>query len=647
MHHNMILSASGWRKIFTESGDEEDSSKSIGKANTLISILIGETFAEYLLERSRDKKPTVIVGRDTRPTGAEIAKDLMKSLLYSGITVHYTGIVAAPEIMAYAKKADAFVYISASHNPIGHNGIKFGMSDGGVLPADESKRLIELFERKCSPLETEAHAWKILSRVSDKNLDSTFLDSSRYKKEALQEYDSFIKEIIAGSANPGEQEKLFSLIRQSLKEHPLTVVIDMNGSARTCSIDKKLMDSFGIRYDAFNDEPGQIAHAIIPEPENLVHCAKRMTQWQETGDRSVILGYMPDCDGDRGNIVFWDEKAGLTKDEKVARPIPAQEVFALCVMAESTFGIWKKENLSAGGLYRKIMAMLEGKGDDAGSGPDAAAESKAANTENKPTAVAVNCPTSMRIDEICDKLGIRLFRAEVGEANVVQLAQKKRDEGYEVRILGEGSNGGNITHPSRVRDPLATLFAIIKLLSIRDRTDASGKLKKGLFHIWCERSGQEYCYTDDFTLSDVLETLPRYTTTGVSEPRAVMKVTTKNMGLLKECFQKVFREEWEAKNDELEAIYAFSSYEADTTNGTEEVKNVSNWNNGKGGLKVRFLDKDGWTRAFIWMRPSGTEPVFRILCDVKGDEPAAERSLLRWESSMLRKADELARGMAL
>ena len=142
MHHNMILSASGWRKVFTASGDEEDSSPSIGKANTLISILIGETFAEFLLEKGLDSTPVVIVGRDTRPTGDEIAKSLMKSLLYSGIKVRYAGIVAAPEIMAYAKSAHAFIYISASHNPIGHNGIKFGMSDGGVLPAEESRHLI-------------------------------------------------------------------------------------------------------------------------------------------------------------------------------------------------------------------------------------------------------------------------------------------------------------------------------------------------------------------------------------------------------------------------------------------------------------------------------------------------------------------------
>ncbi len=61
-----------------------------------------------------------------------------------------------------------------------------------------------------------------------------------------------------------------------------------------------------------------------------------------------------------------------------------------------------------------------------------------------------------------------MFRAETGEANVVNLAEMLRSEGWVVSILGEGSNGGNITHPSKVRDPLSTLGAMIRLLRLPD-----------------------------------------------------------------------------------------------------------------------------------------------------------------------------------
>ena len=43
--------------------------------------------------------------------------------------------------------------------------------------------------------------------------------------------------------------------------------------------------------------------------------------------------------------------------------------------------------------------------------------------------------------------------------------------------------------------------------------------------------------------------------------------------------------------------------------------------------------------AFIWMRGSGTEPVFRIMADIKGYDQAAEEYLVQWQGEMVRKAD--------
>ena len=41
------------------------------------------------------------------------------------------------------------------------------------------------------------------------------------------------------------------------------------------------------------------------------------------------------------------------------------------------------------------------------------------------------------------------------------------------------------------------------------------------------------------------------------------------------------------------------------------------------------------------MRGSGTEPVFRIMCDVKGQKPQVEKDLLAWETEMLQLADKM------
>lgn len=589
----MILSASGWRKVFTESGGAEDTSASIGEANRFLSILIAESFAEYMTVKTGKKHPSVAVAADARPTGAEIVRSVITGLSACGIKAVYLGIAAAPEIMAYARAHDGFLYVSASHNPVGHNGIKFGLNDGGVLPAGEAKLLAERFEQKCAAAGAEDHALSLAVKADKNQVEKIYAKSAAHKKAALKAYRRFIRTVISGSSRKFGQEKLFAKIRSSVEKNPLDIVCDMNGSARAASIDRQFMAECGLGFLPFNDVPAQIVHEIIPEPENLAYCAHYMEQMQAEGKKNALLGYMPDCDGDRGNIVFWDES------EKRARPIPAQEVFALCVLSELSFSYWK--------------------------------DSSARNL-----AVAANCPTSMRIDEICRSMNARLFRAEVGEANVVNLARKKRSEGFAVRIFGEGSNGGNITHPSAVRDPVATVFALVKLLSIRDDKQRG---MPGLFHIWCTMSHQEEKYRDNFTLLDVIDTLPEYTTTGVSEQRAMLQIRTADKGRLKERFKEAFEADWKLKKDSLLKDFGIASYECCVTNGTEEVKNPPDWNNGTGGLKVKFFSQQNEPVAFIWMRPSGTEPVFRILCDVKGICPEKERRLLAWETELIKKAD--------
>lgn len=152
-------------------------------------------------------------------------------------------------------------------------------------------------------------------------------------------------------------------------------------------------------------------------------------------------------------------------------------------------------------------------------------------------------------------------------------------------------------------------------------------------------SGQEKKYKDNFTLDDVISTLPEYTTTGVSENRAVLQVKMQDKGKLKENFKKEFILSWEEKKEQLKNEYGIASYEAFTTNGTKETAADQNWNNANGGLKVKFMDSENQPVAFIWMRPSGTEPVFRIMCDVKGNGTQEEKALLEWETELLQKAD--------
>jgi len=595
---NLILSASGWRKVFTSSGKENSDYPKIGTENTYLVMTAAETFADYVCSVTGNSTPTIVCGIDTRPTGPSIADAVLRILIAKNIVVRYLGITAAPEIMAYSTKYDGFIYISASHNPIGHNGIKFGLNDGGVICAAENAKLSDTFRKQCADNEIEKHLSALSKKCKPSDIDWIYMEAVATKKEAVAAYHSFIMQVISGSSKAAIQNDLFALLRSKALTQKVGVVCDMNGSARTLSLDQQFLEECGVEFFAINNKPGEIKHAIIPEPENLVWCADEMERLQRAGKKEVVLGYMPDCDGDRGNIVYWDEV------EEKPKILPAQEVFSLSVLSELAFSA-----------------------------------SMNSSVQSYKPAVVVNGPTSMRVDEIVQAFGAKIFRAEVGEANVVNLAREKRQEGYTVRILGEGSNGGNITHPEAVRDPINTLFALIKLLVLQSEDDSF----PGLYKLWCKKAKIHYSSKDHFTMTDILKTLPVYVTTGVSEKRAVMHVKTQDHAELKRRFQKEFEKEWEVKQVSLLKKYGIDSYEAVATNGTKETRNITDFGiSGKGGLKILFYGKEGRTSptAFIWMRGSGTEPVFRIMCDVKGPKPDMEADLLQWETQMIESADQ-------
>jgi phosphoglucomutase len=243
----------------------------------------------------------------------------------------------------------------------------------------------------------------------------------------------------------------------------------------------------------------------------------------------------------------------------------------------------------------------------------------------------------MRIESIAESFDAEVYRAEVGEANVVNLASSLREKGYTVRILGEGSNGGNITHPAAVRDPLNTAGAILKLLSIRSESNIPG-----LFEIWCQRSHQMDSYRPDFTLSHIIKTLPCFTTTSAFEESAIMRIKTESHGTLKKRYEENFEQQWLGKKLELHEMMGITSWIEINNEGTESKQGIGpSFRSGRetGGLKILFQNKNKEDIAYIWMRGSGTEPVFRVLADVKGDNREAEQFLLKWQREMIELAD--------
>ncbi|MDQ0157494.1 phosphoglucosamine mutase [Robertmurraya andreesenii] len=100
-------------------------------------------FGGYVLTKDHGR-PKVLIGRDTRISGHMLEGALVAGLLSIGAEVMRLGVISTPGV-AYLTKvlgAQAGVMISASHNPVADNGIKFFGSDGFKL-SDEQELEIE------------------------------------------------------------------------------------------------------------------------------------------------------------------------------------------------------------------------------------------------------------------------------------------------------------------------------------------------------------------------------------------------------------------------------------------------------------------------------------------------------------------------
>ena len=130
-----------------------------GIANTELTAQLaynlGRAGAYVLTEGTH--KPKILVAKDTRISGDMLEAALIAGILSVGAEAIVLGVVPTPAVAHLTRKygADAGVMISASHNPVEYNGIKFFNDKGYKLSdelEDEIQRVIESdFEGVPSP----------------------------------------------------------------------------------------------------------------------------------------------------------------------------------------------------------------------------------------------------------------------------------------------------------------------------------------------------------------------------------------------------------------------------------------------------------------------------------------------------------------
>lgn len=137
----------------------------------------------YVLTKEQAHKPTIIVGCDTRISGGMLASALMAGICSVGANAIFAGIMPTPAIAYLTRKhkVDAGVVISASHNPMEFNGIKFFNGDGYKLSdalEDEIEALIAN-DMKDVTLPTGSEIGKI-----------------EYRFDLIREYIDFMKKTV-------------------------------------------------------------------------------------------------------------------------------------------------------------------------------------------------------------------------------------------------------------------------------------------------------------------------------------------------------------------------------------------------------------------------------------------------------------------
>jgi phosphoglucosamine mutase len=100
------------------------------------------------------KRPRILVGSDTRISGHMLEAALSAGICSVGADVLSVGIMPTPAVAWLTRKygCDAGVVITASHNPMEYNGIKFFDGNGFKLPDAVEDRIEEIIRDKCSEL---------------------------------------------------------------------------------------------------------------------------------------------------------------------------------------------------------------------------------------------------------------------------------------------------------------------------------------------------------------------------------------------------------------------------------------------------------------------------------------------------------------
>lgn len=294
------LTVSGYRGVWGDSLNGE------------ITKRFSQAFAFFIKEKTGKDNPTILLGRDGRESGPEIKKIIIEELEQLGVNIIDGDILPTPTVLFGVKehKYDGGIIITASHNPIEYNGLKFVNEQALFLGEEEIEKINFYFEKN----------------------ENTF----QKNKPILEKLDTpnFIKE---------HTDKIIKNIDlEAIRAKKFKIVVDMiNASA--CVMDPYFFKELGVELISINNTPnGQFAHKPEPLAENLEGIARAVKE------NKADLGFAQDPDADRlviinemGEVISEEYTIALAA-ENILSKNPKQTVVVTLSSSKMTTDIAKK-----------------------------------------------------------------------------------------------------------------------------------------------------------------------------------------------------------------------------------------------------------------------------------------------------------------
>ncbi len=130
--------------------------RSISGVRGLVDSTLTPDVARVYARAVNDMLPAgeIVLGRDSRPSGANILKAISTELVAMGRPVSDCGIVPTPTVQFVTEHSAAVggIIVTASHNPIEWNGLKFVRADGTFFLPDECRDLFKRVDAGCGTL---------------------------------------------------------------------------------------------------------------------------------------------------------------------------------------------------------------------------------------------------------------------------------------------------------------------------------------------------------------------------------------------------------------------------------------------------------------------------------------------------------------